>query len=158
MRIASMTSPVRRLAARVVLVTAVVIVAGTALVFGPATTATANTETCSLYVYPPTRSTWDSQNFIDFRTAAYCRTGTQGRLYMTAERHRWWGWEQLTSGSAVLNSDGDRQIWWSIHCPGSLITEGTWTFRTRGLLRISHWWGWDGISGISAERRYGCYD
>jgi hypothetical protein len=125
--------------------------------------AAAKHHTCTVSAYAPVKNRYPFPPYsfrIDFwpGARANCAAGTKGRLFFTAQRHRWWGWQELYRDSKVLNASGDATegVW--LDCPGPTISEGTWTFRSRGVLGVAHWYGWRYITVLGPERRYGCYD
>lgn len=151
-----MVRPGRRIALRL-LACCVCVFAAT---MGAAAPAQAGHNTCEMQIYTPYKGTWSDSTvrFIDFEAFVDCAWGTNGRFFHEAQRHRWWGWQQLFDQDAALNDRGNRRLGVRLDCPGPTITEGTWTFRSLATVSVSHWSGFDGFTGVGGEYRTGCYD
>lgn len=154
------TLAIRRLAVRLSTVVAVGIVAALGLSLFTVKPAYARHWTCDLSAYTP-YSIFQTHKYIKYGSNANCASGVTGRHYSTLERKRWWGWQELVEGTEQLNGYGNSRIILEIHCPGSYISEGTWTFRTLAIVSIYHSGTidpWQGKSALSGQYRTGCYN
>jgi len=114
--------------------------------------------TCTVGVYAPVKAKYTFANvyYVHFRAYANCASGTPGRLYHIAQRHRWYGWQDLYKQDAALDSTGYRFLGVPLDCPGPTITPGVWTFRSYAFVNVAHLNGFQSVGGAGPERRYNC--